>query len=124
MYSDVIVNMQDGADTETSMIDFDETWSFDKPSNFNNKANSQLPQTREIEVPTSTLDVETRTVDTEGHYESAPKLLYQSYWARGDADLTQIPCLKGSLHTHTHSRPHAGALEAKPKMAVSLQVVG
>lgn len=85
LYSDVIVNMQDGADTETSMIDFDETWSFDKPSNFNNKANSQLPQTREIEVPTSTLDVETRTVDTNS-FEKVTSLKEYFYKEIGTED--------------------------------------
>ena len=40
VYSDVMVNTDDGFETETSMIDFDETWSYDKPKNLNGEVNS------------------------------------------------------------------------------------
>ena len=37
-----MVNTDDGFETETSMIDFDETWSYDKPKNLNNKINKEV----------------------------------------------------------------------------------
>ena len=63
-YSDVIVHPQDGMEVETSMVDFDETWSFDKKTSFNKNVKSQIKDTKMVEVPTSTLDVQNVEVDT------------------------------------------------------------
>ena len=44
VYSDVLVSTDDGLETETSILDFDETWSFDKPNNVNNKILKNIKQ--------------------------------------------------------------------------------
>ena len=49
VYSDVMVTTDDAYNAETSMTDFDETWSFDKPSNLNNKINKDVAKTKFIE---------------------------------------------------------------------------
>jgi len=68
LYSDVLVSTDDGIDTETSMLDFDETWSYDKNKNFNKKLFSSIPKTKNIQTrSTSDVGVETfaeKTVDT------------------------------------------------------------
>ncbi len=63
-YSDVIVHPQDGMEVETSMVDFDETWSFDKKSSFNKKVKNQIKDRKMIEAPSSTLGVQEVEVDT------------------------------------------------------------
>ena len=110
LYSDVIVSMQDGADTETSMIDFDETWSFDKPSNFNNKANSQLPQTKSIEIPSSTLGVDTRTVDTSS-FEKVTSLKEYFYKEVGTEDgMPYADVFAGDLAITTQDQQNLNAI--------------
>ena len=48
VYSDVHVHENASLPAETSTIDFDETWSFDKPANFKNKVNNALPTSTKI----------------------------------------------------------------------------
>ena len=50
------------------MIDFDETWSFDKPSNLNNKINKDVAKTKfvesiDTELSPTTIEVDTSTFD-------------------------------------------------------------
>lgn len=67
VYSDVLVSTDDGLETETSILDYDETWSFDKPNNVNNKILKNIKQTTTIdlqgfggaeaqEIPTTAID--------------------------------------------------------------------
>lgn len=68
VYSDVMVHSDDAYNTETSIIDFDETWSFDKPKNLNSKINSQIKKTKFIETVGSDLsptEIEVSTSDFE-----------------------------------------------------------
>ena len=64
VYSDVMVTTDDAYNAETSMIDFDETWSFDKPSNLNNKINRGVAKTKIVESIDSALSPTTIEVDT------------------------------------------------------------
>jgi hypothetical protein len=85
VYSDVIVSSDDGFENETSMIDFDETWNFDKPKNFNKKVNSQIPTTKIIETSgarVGTVDVEVET----STFEKVQKLKEIFYKEVGDEE--------------------------------------
>ena len=64
VYSDVMVHSDDAYDTDTSIIDFDETWSFDKPKNLNNKINKQVAKTKFIETIDNELSPTTVEIDT------------------------------------------------------------
>lgn len=110
VYSDVIVHQQDGADTETSMIDFDETWSFDKPKNFNSKVNNEIPLTKVIEVPSSTLGIEEREVET-GNFEKVQKLKEIFYREIGDEDgMPYVDIFVGDLAVSTREQQNLNAI--------------
>ncbi|WP_440913511.1 hypothetical protein [Candidatus Pelagibacter sp.] len=64
VYSDVMVSTDDGITSETSMTDFDETWSYDKPKNLNAKINSQVKKTKLVESIDNELSPTTIEVDT------------------------------------------------------------
>ena len=46
VYSDAIISTDDGLPTENSIIDYDDTWSFDKKKNFNSTVDSQIKNTK------------------------------------------------------------------------------
>ena len=46
VYSDAMITMEDGVSSETTMLDFDATWSFDKKANLNSKIDSQIKDTK------------------------------------------------------------------------------
>ena len=85
VYSDVMVNTDDAYNTETSIIDFDETWSYDKKQNLNKNINSQIKDTKIVEVPTSTFEVGTATVNT-STFEKITQLKEIVYKETADAD--------------------------------------
>ena len=85
VYSDVMVNTDDAYNTETSIIDFDETWSYDKKQNLNKNVNSQIKDTKIVEVPTSTFEVGTATVNT-STFEKITQLKEIVYKETADAD--------------------------------------
>ena len=69
VYTDVMINTDDGYQTETSMLDFDETWSFDEPKNLNSKIKKQIKKTKIIKGGATNVFgvegfVQDRTVDT------------------------------------------------------------
>ena len=109
-YSDVIVHPQDGSDTETSMIDFDETWSFDKPKNFNSKVNNEVPLTKTIEIPSSTLGIEEREIET-GTFEKVQKLKEIFYREIGDDEgMPYVDIFVGDLAVSTREHQNLNAI--------------
>ena len=110
VYSDVIVSSDDGFENETSMIDFDETWSFDKPKNFNAKVNSQIPTTKIIQTTgarVGAVDVEVET----STFEKVQKLKEIFYKEIGDEEgMPYVDIFVSDLAVSTREQQNLNAI--------------
>ena len=110
VYSDVMVNTDDGFETETSMIDFDETWSYDKPKNLNNKINKEVKKTKFIESidnefsPTTT-EIETSTFEK---ITDLKEIVYKEI--ADDEGISYADVFSGDIAVTTRDRQNLNAI--------------
>ena len=92
------------------MIDFDETWSFDKPKNFNAKVNSQIPTTKIIQTTgarVGAVDVEVET----STFEKVQKLKEIFYKEVGDEEgMPYVDIFVSDLAVSTREQQNLNAI--------------
>ena len=105
-----MVTSDDAYDAETSMIDFDETWSFDKPTNLNKKINKDVAKTKFIESIDNELSPTTIEVDT-STFERVTQLKEIVYKEVADEDgISYADVFAGDLAVTTRDMQNLNAI--------------